>query len=60
MRLTVDIDEELWRAAMQATGTKTKKAVTELALKKVIEVHKLRRHQQLQAERRRGALRGEK
>ncbi len=47
MRLTVDIDEDLWHNAMKATGTKTKKAVAELALKKVIEIAKMQRQREI-------------
>lgn len=38
MRTNIDIDDELIREAMEATGTTTKKAAVEASLRKLIEV----------------------
>lgn len=38
MRTNIDIDDELMRQAMAATGTTTKKAAVEASLRKLIEV----------------------
>jgi Arc/MetJ family transcription regulator len=38
MRTNIDIDDKLMRQAMNATGTKTKKAAVEASLRKLIEV----------------------
>jgi Arc/MetJ family transcription regulator len=39
MRTNIEIDDELMRQAMAATGTKTKKAAVEACLRKLIEVN---------------------
>ena len=39
MRTNIDIDDKLMRAAMRATGAKTKRAAVEASLRKLIEVH---------------------
>jgi Arc/MetJ family transcription regulator len=36
MRITIDIDDDLMAAAMEATGLKTKKAVVEEALRRMV------------------------
>jgi len=38
MRTNIDIDDELMRQAMAATGTATKKAAVEASLRKLIDV----------------------
>jgi Arc/MetJ family transcription regulator len=39
MRTNIEIDDELMRQAMEATGTTTKKAAVEAALQKVVQIH---------------------
>lgn len=38
MRTNIDIDDKLMRAAMRATGAKTKKATVEAALQRLVEI----------------------
>jgi Arc/MetJ family transcription regulator len=40
MRTNIDIDDELMREAMRATGTETKKAAVEASLRKVVQLKK--------------------
>lgn len=40
MRTNIDIDDKLMKAAMKATGAKTKKATIEAALRKVVQLKK--------------------
>jgi Arc/MetJ family transcription regulator len=40
MRTNIDIDDKLMKAAMKATGAKTKKAAVEAALRKVVQLKK--------------------
>lgn len=42
MRTNIDIDDELLRSAMKATGRTTKKAVVEEALRRVVRNEELR------------------
>ena len=39
MRTNIEIDDELMRQAMEATGTTTKKAAVEAALQQVVQIH---------------------
>lgn len=43
MRTNIDIDEELLKEAMEATGLKTKKAAVEAALNEIVREHRARR-----------------
>ena len=43
MRTNIDIDDELMKEAMQATGASTKKAAVEAALRKVVQLKKQER-----------------
>ena len=43
MRVTVDVDPELWAAAMAATGQTTKKGAVDAALKKVVQLDRQRK-----------------
>jgi len=43
MRTNIDIDDKLMKAAMKATGAKTKKAAVEAALRKVVQLKKQER-----------------
>jgi Arc/MetJ family transcription regulator len=43
MRTNIDIDDKLMKAAMKATGAKTKRAAVEAALRKVIQLKKQER-----------------
>ncbi|MGH9606570.1 MAG: type II toxin-antitoxin system VapB family antitoxin [Terracidiphilus sp.] len=38
MRTNIDIDDRLMRAAMKATGTRTKRAAVEAALRRLVEL----------------------
>jgi Arc/MetJ family transcription regulator len=40
MRTNIDIDDKLMKAAMKATGAKTKKAAVEAALREVVQLRK--------------------
>lgn len=43
MRTNIDIDDALMAEAMEVTGTKTKKAAVEEALRRLVEAHRVRR-----------------
>jgi len=43
MRTNIDIDDKLMRQAMKATGTTTKKAAVETALRQMVQLGKQRR-----------------
>lgn len=43
MRTNIDIDDELMKQAMEATGATTKKAAVEVALRKVVQLKKQER-----------------
>ncbi|WP_375393939.1 type II toxin-antitoxin system VapB family antitoxin [uncultured Sphingomonas sp.] len=36
MRVSLDIDEQLWKDAMEATGCKTKRATVDVALRRML------------------------
>jgi Arc/MetJ family transcription regulator len=40
MRITVDIDPEVWTEAMEATGQTTKRGTVEEALRRIVEYHR--------------------
>ena len=43
MRTNIDIDDELMKQAMEATGARTKKAVVDAALRQVVQLKKQER-----------------
>jgi Arc/MetJ family transcription regulator len=43
VRTNIDIDDKLMKAAMKATGAKTKKAAVDAALRKVVQLKKQER-----------------
>lgn len=40
MRTNIEIDDELMRQAMQATGAKTKRAAVEASLRQTVQLHR--------------------